>query len=151
MPRWNFATIRKGETGGLGRLNLSITADASQQSLQVHIGKAQDIGAAPGAENGKGLNVEVRVQIRPHADDLAVYNVSLLCTFPCCAVLCTSSLPFHHLLPHMHTCVPSFFLSFPRLFCILGTTLHFLVYYQSSRQVYYSVLKVYHANARSIF
>lgn len=78
MPRWNFATIRKGDTGGLGRLNITIAADVSQQSLQVHIGKAQDIGAAPGAENGKGLHVECRVQIRPHADDLAVFDVSRL-------------------------------------------------------------------------
>ena len=76
MPRWNFATIRKSDTGGLGRLNISIAADASQQSLAIHIGKAQDIGAAPGAENGKGLHVECRVQIRPHADDLAVFDVS---------------------------------------------------------------------------
>ena len=76
MPRWNFATIRKSDTGGLGRLNITIAADASQQSLKIHIGKAQDIGAAPGAENGKGLHVECRVQIRPHDDDLAVFDVS---------------------------------------------------------------------------
>lgn len=73
--RWRFDTIQ-GNQGQSGRLSLGLEFDAEAKNLQVHVGRARDIGASPGSENAKGLHVETRLMILHHEDEMYVCDVS---------------------------------------------------------------------------